>query len=88
MSDKNSKKIQNFSITKFVTLNVAKDWINGIKDILGLEQKSYSDLVNDKCKEIFKEIEKDGKIVWFRQTIDRTFKNTIQITIYGQLEGD
>lgn len=77
-----------FSVTKFLTVNVVKDWLNGIKDLLGMEQKSYSELVNEGIKEILTEIEKEGEIIWFRQEVDRTFNNSIQVTIYGQQEGE
>jgi len=78
------EKNKNFSVTKFVTLNIAKDFLNEIKDFLGLEQKTYSELVNEVTNEMLKEIEKDGSVIWFRQIIDKTFNKSIQITIYGQ----
>jgi hypothetical protein len=78
--------MKEFSVTKFVTVNVVKDWINNLKDVLGLEQTSYEEVVSNKTQEIFKELNSKGKIKWFRQTVDRTFEKTIQITIYGQYE--
>ena len=77
-------KKKNFSVTKFVTVNIIKDWINGLRDVLGLQQKSYSEIVNTTAKEILKDIEAKGDIIWFRQVVDRTFSKTLQITIYGQ----
>lgn len=78
--------MKEFSKTKFVTVNLVKDWINGLKDILGLEQKSYEDIVDKTVLKMLEELNSKGKIKWFRQTVDRTFEKTIQITIYGQYE--
>lgn len=73
-----------FSITRFVTVNVVKDWLNKLRDKLGLEQKSYNQIVNNTSNQILTEIQSKGKILWFRQIVDRTFDQTLQITIYGQ----
>jgi len=78
--------MKEFSKTKFVTVNLVKDWINSLKDVLGMEQTSYEEVVDNKVKEILNELNQKGKVKWFRQTIDRTFQKTIQITIYGQYE--
>lgn len=72
-----------FSETRFVTVNVIKDWINGIKDFFGYEQKSYNEIVNETAAEMFAKIEAEGTIDWFRMEVDRTFSRTLQITIYG-----
>lgn len=77
---------EEFSTTRFVTVNIIKDWMNSLKDIFGYEQKTYNQIVNDTVKEMLKEETKGYNILWFRQTIDRTFDKTLQITIYGQKE--
>lgn len=84
--EENKKIIKSFSRTEFVTVNVVSDWVNSIRDLLGMEQKTYAKIVNEKMEEIFADIELEGNIIWFRQEIDRTFGTAIQITIYGQLE--
>lgn len=75
-----------FSITRFVTLNIVSDWMNSLKDVLGMEQRSYNEIVNNTAENILSELENIGDILWFRQTVDRTFESTLQVTIYGQLE--
>lgn len=72
-----------FSETRFVTINFARDWLNGIRDWLGHEQVSYNEAVNEISKKVFKEIESKGEIIWFRQIVDRTLGKTLQVTIYG-----
>lgn len=72
-----------FSETKFMTVNFFKDWIEGIKDFLGYEQRIYGDIVNETVREMLDGIEAEGEVEWFRMEVDRTFSKTLQITIYG-----
>lgn len=76
--------MKEFSKTKFVTKAFHKDFFQSIRDMFGMEQIAYSDLVNETSEEMLEEIGRKGDIAWFRQTVDRTFDKSLQITIYGQ----
>lgn len=78
--------IREFSYTKFVSINMVSDWMNGIRDMLGLEQRTYNKVVQKAVIEILRKARKQGDIIWFRQHVDRTFSTTLQITIYGQVK--
>ena len=75
---------KSFSRTEFVTVNMIKDWINSIRDLLGLEQKTYAEVVNAKTEEILKNIENKGELLWFRQEVEMGFGTSLRIIIYGQ----
>jgi len=75
---------EKFSITRVVTRDVITDFIQVIKNLLGMRLKGYEEIISVNIKEIIKESEKKYKIDWWRLSVNPLTHSSIMITIYGE----
>lgn len=74
-----------FFYTKVVSRNIISDWIQSIRNMLGLELKGYSNMIKAGADEILLNI-KDKKTKWYRLDIEQLGNNGVMINLYGELE--
>lgn len=67
--------------TRVFSRNIITDFVQGIRNFLGLELKGYSNLINRRSKEMLKEMPKGMK--WYRIDIEN-LSGGISITVYGE----
>lgn len=70
--------------SKVVSRNVITDWIQGIRNLLGLELKSYTNIVNETVKELLSKV--NVKLKWYRIDIEEFGRGGFLISIYGEKE--
>lgn len=70
--------------SKVVSRNIISDWIQGIRNFLGLELKGYTNVINETVKEMKNSITED--LAWFRIDIEQVSHNAFLISIYGELK--
>lgn len=72
-------------ITKVVTKNFIQDFVARIQNFLGMNLKSYEDMVEKGYKQINDEIKKRRiKLKWFRFQITQLTNGAVVIMLYGE----
>lgn len=71
--------------THVVTKNLIRDWLAGIKNLLGLRLTSYEDVINEAIEELIKDMKSKGKMNWYRLSINEITNGAIMIIIYGDV---
>jgi len=72
------------TITKVVTKNFIMDMVATIQNMLGMNLKSYEDMVQKGIKQIDIELkEKKIKLKWYRYEMTQLTNGAVSITIYG-----
>ena len=73
------------NITKVVTRNIIMDIVANIQNILGMNLKSYEDMINKGIKEIEEELEeKKIKLKWYRYEMNQLTNGAMAIMLYGE----
>jgi len=73
------------TITKVVTRNIIMDFVSNIQNILGMNLKSYEDMIDKGIKEIEDELEeKKIKLKWFRYEMNQLTNGAMAIMLYGE----
>ena len=73
------------NITKVVTRNIIMDIVANIENILGMNLKSYEDMINKGIKEIEEELEeKKIKLKWYRYEMNQLTNGAMAIMLYGE----
>lgn len=72
-----------FRETMVVSRDIITDWVQGIRNILGLRLKAYENRINSACEELkLKWLIKETK--WFRYDIETGGNGEFIISIYGE----
>jgi len=69
---------------KVISRNVITDFIQGIRNFLGLELKAYTNIIDTTVKELQSKI--DTPLKWFRIDIEQMTRGSFLISIYGEKE--
>ena len=75
-----------FSETRVISKNVITDFVQGIRNMLGLRLVSYEVAINNTQKELLDKYSVQD-IKWFRLDIVQITNGAFSITIYGELNG-
>lgn len=75
--------VKTFRETKVVSRNAITDWVQSIRNMLGLPLIAYANIINNTCEELEKKY-LIKEIKWFRFDIEQTNNNAFVITIYGE----
>ncbi len=74
-------------ITKVVTKNFIQDFIAKIQNALGMNLKSYENMVTKGYEQIKQELkEKKVKLKWYRMEITQLTNGAVAIMLYGDKE--
>ncbi len=74
-------KDKNFHFVKVVSRNIITDFVQGIRNFLGLELKSYTEKIDITIKELLAKADKPKE--WYRIDIDEIGSGGIMIIVYG-----
>jgi len=77
MSDKTFFKI------RVISRNIITDWVQGVRNVLGLRLKSYENAIETTVNELKKEC-LSKPVAWFRVDIEQATKGSFIISIYGE----
>lgn len=67
--------------TRITTRNIITDWIQGIRNILGLPLHSYEEAIQKTAKEMIKEL---PEMEWYKIDIEEIQDGAFMIVIYGE----
>ena len=70
--------------SKVVSRNIITDWVQGIRNLFGLELKAYTNIVNETVKELLNKV--DTKLKWYRIDIEEFGRGGFLVSIYGEKE--
>lgn len=74
-----------FFYSKFLTRNAITDWIQGIRNILGLELESYNNLIEEAATECLEKT-KHLKKKWWRMDTEPANNGSFIVKIYGEIQ--
>ena len=74
-------KEKNFHFVKVVSRNIITDFVQGIRNFLGLELKSYSEKIDVTIKELLAKAKGNKK--WYKIDVDEIGHGGIMIIVYG-----
>jgi len=72
--------------SKVVSRNIITDWVQGIRNFLGLELIAYTNTINETVKELVAKV--DGKLKWYRIDIEEFGRGGFLIAVYGERENE
>jgi len=73
------------TITKVVTRNIIMDFVATVQNILGMNLKSYEEMIEKGIKQIEDELkEKKIKLKWFRYEMNQLTNGGMAIMLYGE----
>lgn len=72
--------------SKVVSRNLITDWIQGIRNMFGLELKAYTNIVNETVKELMDKV--DTKLKWYRIDIEEFGRGGFLVSVYGEKENE
>jgi len=75
---------EKFSITRVVTRDVITDFLQVIRNLLGMRLKGYEDVISKNINELIKEAEKKYRMSWWRLSVNPLTHSSIMITVYGE----
>ena len=73
-----------FHIVKVYSRNVISDWIQGIRNILGMELIAYANTIDKGIKECMSSTPQNKK--WFKIDVEMTSNNGFIILVYGEMK--
>ena len=71
-----------FLEVKVVSRNIITDWVQSIRNLLGLELKSYTNIIKETSEELLNKVKKKP-IDWFKVDIEEVARGGFLITVYG-----
>lgn len=71
-----------FLEVKVVSRNIITDWVQSIRNLLGLELKSYTNTIKETSEELLNKVKKKP-IDWFKVDIEEVARGGFLITVYG-----
>ena len=71
---------KHFFYSKIVTRNVITDFVQGIRNFLGLDLLSYNEAINKTVNELFEQLNQEIK--WYKIDIEQIGKGFL-VAIYG-----
>ena len=71
-----------FMEVKVVSRNIITDWIQGIRNLLGLELKSYTNIIKETSEELLNKV-KTREIDWFKIDIEEFGRGGFMVSVYG-----
>ena len=72
---------KNFHFVKVVSRNVITDFVQGIRNFLGLELKSYTEKIDITIKELLAKANKPKK--WYKIDVEEMGRGGIIVIVYG-----
>lgn len=73
-----------FSYTTVLSRNIITDWVQGIRNTLGVRLHSYEEIINEGTNECFEKMQ-GLKVKWYR--LDTEFsEGMFLIKVYGELK--
>ncbi len=77
-------KDKTFFEVKVVSRNIISDFVQSIRNFLGMEMTGYSNIIEITVKELLNKIKKKGKANWFKIDIEQIANSGIIISVYGE----
>ena len=77
---KNTK--DTFMEVKVVSRNIITDWVQGIRNALGMELKSYTNIIKETSEELLDKV-RIREIAWFKIDIEEFGKGGFMVSVYG-----
>ncbi len=71
-----------FMEVKVVSRNIITDWVQGIRNMLGLELKSYTNIIKETSEELLNKV-KTREIDWFKIDIEEFGRGGFMVSVYG-----
>ena len=71
-----------FMEVKVVSRNIITDWVQGIRNMLGLELKSYTNIIKETSGELLNKV-KTREIDWFKIDIEEFGRGGFMVSVYG-----
>ena len=71
-----------FMEVKVVSRNIITDWVQGIRNLLGLELKSYTNIIKETSEELLNKV-KTREIDWFKIDIEEFGRGGFMVSVYG-----
>lgn len=81
----NTEISKRFFYNRVISRNIITDWVQSIRNILGLELIAYTKAIKDNTEEMMRSIE-GMKVKWYRIDIEQFTNASIMINLYGELE--
>lgn len=72
-----------FRVVRVVTKHFASDWLQGLRNTLGLRMTGYENMIQEELDDIFAQIAKTGELDWFRVETDELTDKGVMIIVYG-----
>lgn len=73
--------MKKFHKAKVISRNFITDWIQGIRNMFGLELKGYTNVINKGINEMMEEIPKNTK--WYKIDVEE-LQGAFMILVYGE----
>ncbi len=67
---------------KVVSRNIITDWVQGIRNMLGMELKAYTNAIKETTEELLNKA-KTREIDWFKIDIEEFGKGGFMVSVYG-----
>ncbi len=71
-----------FMEVKVVSRNIITDWVQRIRNLLGLELISYTNIIKETSEELLNKV-KTREIDWFKIDIEEFGKGGFMVSVYG-----
>ena len=76
--------MEKFSITRVVTRDIIVDFLQAIRNLLGMRLVGYEEIISRNIGELIKSMDKKYKVEWWRLSINPLTHSSVMITIYGE----
>lgn len=73
---------KNFFVTKVISRNIITDWVQGIRNLLGLELKSYTLTIETTVQELMNKVSKKP-MEWYKIDIEEFGGGGFMVCVYG-----
>lgn len=78
--------MEDFHITRVMTKNILVDFLQGVRNILGIRLKGYERLLDKGITEAMEEMKKTYNPKWYRLSINPLTHGSVMIVLYGEGE--
>lgn len=75
-----------FNETRVTSRNIITDWVQSIRNMLGLDLKSYQEAINTTTEELKVKYLEGKNVKWYRLDIEISRTDAFIVTIYGEYE--